>query len=102
MSIISSAATSNAKETSETTSDPVPYHPMCHPKFTTHDFDSESKYQELNSRNTQKSVILIHFPEQHSGKSFLRQDTAHHICVTAGKLLSLRPADSALYRLTDK
>lgn len=54
MSIISSAATSNAKETSETTSDRIHYHPMCHPMFTTHEFYSESKYQELNSRDTQK------------------------------------------------
>lgn len=86
MSIIPSAVTSNAKETSETTSDPVPYYPMCHPMFTTHDFYSESKYQELNSGDTQESVILIHFSEQHSGKSFLCHDTAHHICATAGKL----------------
>lgn len=96
-SCIFSAITSNAKEMSETTSDPVPYHPMCHPMFTTHDFYSEPKY-----RDTQKSVIFINFSEQHSGKSFLHQDTAQHIGIRAGKLLRLRPADSALYRLTNK
>lgn len=89
-SFISSVVTSNAKETSETTSDPVPYQLKCYPVFTTHDFYSKSKYQVLNSRDTQKSAILINFSVQHSVKSFLRQDAAHHIGVTGGKPLRVK------------
>lgn len=63
MSPISSAVTTNAEETS----DPIPYHPMYHPMFKTHYF--YLKYQELNSRDTGKSIILINFSEQHSEKS---------------------------------
>lgn len=57
--------------------------------FTTQDLHSQSKYQVLNSRDTQKSAILINFSEQHPVKSFLCQDAAHHIGVTGGKLLRL-------------
>lgn len=89
-SLISSAVTSNAKGTSETTSDPVPYQLKCYPMFTTHDFYSQSKYQVLNSRDTQKSAILINFSVQYSVKSFLRQDAAHHVGVTGGKLLRVK------------
>lgn len=44
MSLISSAVISNAKETSETTSDPIPNQLKCYSMFTTHDFYSQSKY----------------------------------------------------------
>lgn len=58
--------------------------------FTTQDFHSQSKYQVLNNRDTEKSVILINFSEQHPVKSFLRQDAAHYIGVTGGKLLRVK------------
>lgn len=58
--------------------------------FTTHDFYSQSKYQVLNSRDTQKSAILINFSAQYSVKSFLRQDAAHHVGVTGGKPLRVK------------
>lgn len=58
--------------------------------FTTRDFYLLSKYQVLNCRDTQKSAILINFSEQHPVKSFWRQDAAHHIGATGGKLLRVK------------
>lgn len=86
MSLISSAVISNAQETSETTSDPTPNQLKWYPMFTNKYFYSQSKYQVLKSRDTQKSAILINFSGQYPVKSFIPQDAAHGISVSGGKL----------------